>query len=237
MHLSPASNRRRLGAGIALVASPILLSIGDAARLLDLLSSGLRGVSAIAVLAMAPAILAIVHLLRSRADRLGLTGGVLCFVGLFSAARMSSLFQLEGVLRAGVDGVPADAVQLAYAADLTLPMSIYPFGLCFPFGLIVLGATIAWTGAVDRWIGVVLLLGGVFFPIGRAIGIEWALVTSDVLLVVALTTLGWRVLTRPEAWTSEAEPGAVALGQGTLNSLQRPAERHHARLGGGRTNA
>ena len=61
-------------------------------------------------------------------------------------------------------------------------MSVFPIGLFFPLGLIVLGLALFRWRPVNRWLGMLLAMGGVLFPLGRAVGIQWAILACDVVL-------------------------------------------------------
>lgn len=214
MALTNSSNRRRLVAGAALVAAPaVILAVDVAVRVAGFERPLLRGAVAFAMALMLPAILGLVHLLRERADRIGLAGGALCVVGTYAAARMSSLFQLDALLGAGVEGVPADAVRTALAADPVLWATVFVPGLCFPLGLVVLGAGLFVSGAASRRVAVALAAGAVLFPVGRAIGILPALIVSDVLILLAMSSIGLRLLSRPESWEPLSRGGAEAAPQ------------------------
>jgi hypothetical protein len=54
--------------------------------------------------------------------------------------------------------------------------------------------------SVSRWIGVLMIVGGVLFPVGRIGGFLWAIVASDLLLGTAFALLAWQVLSRPDLW-------------------------------------
>jgi hypothetical protein len=77
---------------------------------------------------------------------------------------------------------------------------MFPVGLFFPAGLITLGIALFYWRPVNRWLGLLLALGGVLFPIGRAAGVAPAVVACDIVLATAFASIGWQILSRPEVW-------------------------------------
>jgi hypothetical protein len=149
---------------------------------------------------MVGAVFGMMHLLRRRADRAALIGAALVLTGWTVGCRIIALAQLQALLQTGVTGVPVDSLDKLLTAAPIVWVSIVPFGLLFPLGLITLGVTWLAFGPVHRWIGALLAIGGVLFPLGRAVRLEWAISSCDVVLGVTFALLGWQVLTRPELW-------------------------------------
>jgi hypothetical protein len=210
MNSSNDSNRRRLltaicaiGLGITFLTNPITHILYRGVR--DLPPAiALRGFAAPLHMAfLAGAVLGITQLLRRKADRLGLLGAALTLMGWAVGVRILALGQLESLLSSGATGLPADTLEKMFAAAPIVWTSIVPSGLMFPIGLILLGATLAITGAVPRPIGALLALGGALFPVGRIGNVTWALVSTDLVLGVTFALIGWQILTRTEVWVGE----------------------------------
>jgi len=152
---------------------------------------------------MIGAVLGITQVLRRKADRTGLIGAALAIMGWVIGSRIMVVGQLQALLANGVPGVPADALGKMFQHAPLVFVSIIPVGLLFPIGLIVLGITIFVVRPVNRWIGALLAIGGVLFPLGRAVGHEWAIVSCDVVLATTFALIGWQIVTRPEVWGAE----------------------------------
>lgn len=157
-------------------------------------------VAPIHVALMIGAVLGITQLLRRRADRAGLIGATLALMGWVIGSRIMVIGQLQALLANGVPGVPPDSLQKMFQHAPIVFISIIPVGLLFPIGLIVLGITMAVARPIHPGIGVLLAIGGVLFPIGRAVGQEWAVVSCDVVLAATFALIGWQILKRPEVW-------------------------------------
>jgi hypothetical protein len=134
-----------------------------------------------------------------------LLGAAFALVGWAVATRISALIQIDALLRAGVEGVPPAALESAFKSAPIVWTSVFPVGLFFPLGLITLGVALCWRSPLNRWCGLPLALGGLLFPVGRAAGHEFAVISCDLLLAAAFAAFGWGILTRPEAW--ETTPG------------------------------
>lgn len=155
------------------------------------------------VVLMIGAVFGITQLLRRRADRAGLIGATLTLIGWVIGSRIMVIGQLQALLANGVPGVPPDSLQKMFQHAPLVFVSIIPVGLLFPIGLIVLGITMFVTRPIHRGIGAPLAIGGVLFPIGRAAGHEWAVVSCDLVFAATFALIGWQILTRPEVWGAE----------------------------------
>lgn len=196
-------HRRRLLAGFCLVALSLIfltdpftgfLVRGPAAPLPMIAITGF--LAPIHVALMVGSLFGITQLLRPRADRAGLFGAALTIIGWSVGSRIMVLGQLESLLQNGATGVPADSLQRMMKAAPLIWASIVPSGLLFPLGLITLGVTLFLVRPVPRWIGLLLVAGGVLFPIGRIAGLFWAVASCDLLLGTAFGAVGWWVLRR-----------------------------------------
>ncbi|HYC92311.1 MAG TPA: hypothetical protein VEO54_24090 [Thermoanaerobaculia bacterium] len=204
------TNRRRLLAGTcaAVMSATLLYAVAGRAATssstpahADIAVTGFLAVLHVGL--TAGAVFGITQLVRRHADRLGLTGAALTLLGATVGARIMVLVQLRALSE-------HDPIALLR----TVPMvwvSVIPIGLMYPIGLIVLG--IALFRSRYRTIGVLLAIGGFFFPLGRAIGIVPALYLSDGLLAIAYAWLAKEMLTAWEApeGRAEAHPTSSAV--------------------------
>lgn len=224
MNISHSSNRRRIIAGVSLIALAVAFLWNMTTGFMAGMASPSQKmiaivgfVAALNALLMPVAILGLSQLLRGSADRLGLLGAAFVLVGWAASTRISVLIQLDALLRAGVEGVPPSALQSIFMSAPVVWVSVFPVGLFFPLGLITLGLALFWWRPVNCLFGLLLALGGVLFPLGRAVGIDSAIIASDITLAAAFAAFGWQVLTRPAVWENsvrvetmnEALPGAL----------------------------
>lgn len=121
-------------------------------------------------------------------------------VGAMAAAQMMALFRVRGVLLRGVEGLPADALQRIFKAEPGLFLTVFPWGLLFPIGLLVSGIALLRTARFGAALPLLLTLGGLLFPFGHAAGVAAGLIGSDLLLVVAFGGLARRIWRDPAAW-------------------------------------
>jgi hypothetical protein len=206
MPTSPDIQRRRKLCGLALALYALLVITNPITRVMirrqaspELIA--VNGFLApLHMLALVASVFAITQLLRRRADRIGLAGGALTIMGWAVGIRIICLGQLESLLATGISGVPPDAIRRMFEAAPIVFVSIVPFGIMFPIGLITLGSTVVAVRPVSRWVGALMIVGGVLFPVGRIGGFLWAIVASDLLLGTAFALLAWQVLSRPELW-------------------------------------
>ena len=212
--MSKESNRRRVLAGTCLVVLAVLFATNPLTRVVmrgvstSVGSIALTGFAAPVQMALfIGSIGGITQLLRRRADRAGLIGAAMALMGWAVGIRIMALGQLESLLAIGVTGVPADTLEKMFAAAPLVWASIVPVGLIFPLGLITLGITLFVTRPVSRWIGALLIAGGILFPLGRAVRLEWAIAACDLVLGLTFALIGWQILARKELWdAAEAAP-------------------------------
>ncbi|HEY1404022.1 MAG TPA: hypothetical protein VGB05_07855 [Pyrinomonadaceae bacterium] len=223
MSMSQSSNRRRVIAGVSLVALSVaflsnrMIGLMTAPASPSQTSLAIVGFLAVAnAVLMTGAMLGLSQLLRASADAVGLLGAASTLVGWAASTRISAVIQLDALMRAGVEGVPPSAIESAFKSSPVVWVSMFPVGLFFPLGLITLGIALFWWRPVNRWFGLLLALGGVLFPLGRAVGIEFAVIASDIVLAASFAAMGWQILTRPEVW--EATPGRSETMKRILSS-------------------
>jgi hypothetical protein len=137
------------------------------------------------------------HLLRERAEKTGLAGAILLVFGGAVGIRINVLGQIESLLLSGAGGASAEPLSRAFAAAPAVWVSIVPVGLTFPLSLMLLGSALFVTRSIDRPVAVMLIAGGLLFPVGRIGHLVWAYTGSDLLLGIAFACLAWRVLARP----------------------------------------
>lgn len=229
MNISQSSKRRRVIAGVSLIGLSItflsdtllgLMTEPDSPSQAMIASVGF--VAVLNAVLMAAAVLGLSQLLRASADRVGLLGAAFVLVGWAVSTRISAVIQLHLLLRAGVEGVPANALESVFKSAPSVWVSFFPVGLFFPLGLITLGVALFWWHPVNRWFGLLLALGGALFPLGRAVGIEYAIIACNIVLASAFAAIGWQVLTRPEVWET-TESGVETVNETLLSELRAGA--------------
>jgi len=69
-------------------------------------------------------------------------------------------------------------------------------GPAFPLSLLVLGIILAVTKKIPLWVGLMIVLGAVLFPVSRITRIEMIAHIDDVLMLAPMGYLGWQLLPR-----------------------------------------
>lgn len=229
MNISHSSNRRRLIAGVSLSALSVGFLSNTLAGLMTRPESASQTMIALAgflaivnAVLMTCAILGLSQLLRASADRVGLLGAACALLGWAASMRILTVIHLDALLRAGVEGVPPSALESVFNSAPVVLLSIFPVGLLFPLGLVTLGLALFWWRPLNRWLGLLLALGGILFPLGRAVGIESAIVACDIVLATAFAAIGWQILTRPEVWETTSSESEI-MNKTLLSELQAGA--------------
>jgi hypothetical protein len=201
-----SSNRRRtlVGTCTAILAATLLvnavstfLSDGKPPTHNEIAAAGFLAVLHVGL--TIAAVFGITQLVRRKADRLGLFGAALTLLGATVGARIMVLLQLV-LLSDKLPGVHRATLKALLESAPLVWVSIIPIGLMYPLGLITLGTALLIARPVNRWIGVLMVIGGVLFPIGRALDVNPAIYASDAIMAITYGFLSWEILTRRELW-------------------------------------
>jgi hypothetical protein len=224
-----SSNRRRILAGTctAILAATLFFNTVDTflrgsgpATPGEIAAAGFLAVLHVGL--TIAAVFGITQLVRRKADRLGLAGAAFTLLGATVGARIMVLVQLAS-LAEPVPGAPATLSGLLQSAPIVW-VSIIPIGLMYPLGLILLGSALAIARPVNRWIGVLLVIAGILFPIGRALNVDPAVYASDVVLAITYGFLSWEILTRRELWDDTLVMAQDERREGEYEAFAQPAQ-------------
>jgi hypothetical protein len=67
-------------------------------------------------------------------------------------------------------------------------------GPAFPVSLLILGIMLVRIKTVDLWVGICISLSGILFPISRITRIELVAHAADVLMLIPLAYLSWKLI-------------------------------------------
>ena len=135
----------------------------------------------------------IARLLRQRAPRLSVFGGLLATAGCVGGVTFETAMLHEWAERAA--GTP-EAMMLAITEVVegrVFPVLVL-FGIQFPLSLLVLSVGLLRTSVVPKWVVALLGIGALLFPFGHIGSIEVVMHLADLLLLVPLTWIGLRYL-------------------------------------------
>ena len=181
----------------ALIVSPWVLLLGDISQITYHSNIAWTIFLAISFLLFVGGIPAINALTQDTDPKFRLVINIFLLIGAMAGASMQVLFRVLTILE---NAKLTEAVEVL-SMNPALPVSTMVPGIFFPFGLILLGIALFLSKKYPNWKVIALLMGAVLFPIGHALGNTIALITGDLVLVVA-----WLVL-NPEI---TAHQGGVA---------------------------
>jgi hypothetical protein len=150
-----------------------------------------------------PAVIGAMKLVRTRAARLGLIGGVLMAAAYICYFAM--IFHGFTTLAMGrTDGsVSTDAAILQ--AFLDEPLTLWVFLLFVVgnlLGTLLLGLALFRSGAIPKW-AALSILG---WPVLHALGLPWFEVVGAVLQAIGMAYVAWAILARPSQTTVAPKP-------------------------------
>lgn len=182
--------------GVCLIAAPLLSAISSPLRFNEatLFSAGLTQMYACVL--FIPAILALARLLRHTAPRLAIIGGMVGILGSVGGVNFATLLLYEWASRtAGADQTTVRAITEAVQSELWPALSLPT--IMFPIGFLILSIGLLRFGIVPRWVGALLCVAAIVFPLGRIPDIQALFHLSDLLLFIPLAWIGMRYLTGP----------------------------------------
>ena len=177
-------------AGLCAMLAPLPLLAGDVMQVVG--GFGFEWTLALwlSFVLFVPAVFGVAYLVARSGSRLGLWGGAAAFVGCMAGASMQVLFRVWAVLDEA--GSPETIGLLQGSRKLIV--STQMIGILFPLGLLLLAASIYRSRAASPLVALLLAAGAILFPVGRIIGVTFALLGSDVLLLAAFIMIGGRLL-------------------------------------------
>jgi len=147
------------------------------------------------LVALVPAILGLMHMLREREAGIGHLGGGLAMIGTLAAVGSSAVaFVMWQMAAAAADR--GEMVSLLNRVDDTTATFVLFFAAVFalPAGLVVLAFGLVRAHAVHRAMAGAVALGAVVAAIGFAAATMWMLIAGYALLMVGLGAIGNMVL-------------------------------------------
>jgi hypothetical protein len=137
-----------------------------------------------------PAFFALFGLFKAKWPRFATWGPLVAVYGCIGGAA----FGLEGVFAEALR-IPHDVRREAWAQfPTTFNLTFFWPGPLFPLSLLILGIMMMRAKAARPWVGILLCLGGVAFPVSRIPRIEWVAHAADGLLFIPLAHMGLEFL-------------------------------------------
>jgi hypothetical protein len=240
LRFSDARNFGRTATGIALIVGPLLFLISSIVQPNTDHKDKLRELAAVSahkgtyflsgvlfLVASAVLIYAAVGLIKLFRGPRGVTAGQVAGALLMLGSAVTfgwyalGAMEYEMVNQKGVNR--AAMAQFLHKADSTstlLPL-IIAFLIGTVLGLIFLGIAAWRTGVVPKWTAILLILSGPFSFFSNGVA---ASIVQNVVLLIALGLLGWRVLSMSdEEWDSPRERAAPPPSEAPAVSAPAPA--------------
>lgn len=217
---APAHAFRKNLAALALIGAPLILVACDLIHGIESLQTVryVLGKGAMAIFAFAP--LALLHLLRGRADRAGIIGAALTMIGAMGGTSLFTFILLGHEMEAGLDPSVVSQIESVFRSVYQTAVW-YPLpGLFFPLGLVTLGVALFVTRATTRLEASLIAVGGALFPAGRIPDAQAIELVSGVLMLLGMGSVGLRLLRASAAeWVALGlppnEPATVATPTGS----------------------
>jgi hypothetical protein len=196
------SELQRVASGACLIVAPLLLLTGNILRFAlpdTYLWHPTLNIIAIAV--YVPAIVGLKHLLRFRAPRIAV---YVCNLAMIWSVIGLSVLWGRLISRAALpDEVAATVIQNALFGKLVLfPM----IALLYWLLRVVIGLGLWRAKVVPAWVGLLMALGSLMFPIAN-IGFDHipaVIYLTDLSLLIADAWIGWAILTQKGFWEQDA---------------------------------
>jgi hypothetical protein len=198
-------------AGACLIVAPLLMVPNTLFEYREgmLYWAGFAGV--LAYICLVPGLLGVARLLRQRAPRLSVFGGLLATVGTVAGAIFSAAILFEWAEREA--GTPeATMVAINEVVEGRVFPALVTFGILFPVSLLLLSGGLFRTGVVPKWVAAMLGVGAIVFPIGHIGESQLTSHVAEFLLLVPMAWIGLRHLS--DAHLDDAQPSRIPVPAG-----------------------
>ena len=167
--------------------------------------AGLVGV--VAFICLVPGLLGVARLLRERAPRLSVFGGLTVTIGTVAGAIFAAAPMFEWAEReAGT--TEAMMVAINEVVEGQVFPALVTMSILFPISLVLLSVGLFRTGVVPKWVAVMLGVGAVVFPAGHIGESELISHIAEFVLLVPFIWIGLRNL-------ADAKPSRVSVPAAT----------------------
>lgn len=193
--------------GVAAVLAPVLLLLSSVAYLTQGggVNDGVLGgtIGVWATIALVVASVGITRLAEPRAPRAAAVVLLVALAGFTAGAA----FNVQAIYLAkyGNDFLADVTEGSSEGGDWIGFFAFLPWGWMAPLGFVLMGWLLWRTRVVPTWTAALLVLGGVLFVAGRPARIDVLVVATDVVLVVALASIGMRLLRSAHAGASRGD--------------------------------
>jgi hypothetical protein len=137
-----------------------------------------------------PAFIGLFDLLKPRMPYYATVGLLIAIYGSIGG----SLFGFRDVYAAAFNIAHATELQTFAQHALAFNLTLFWPGPLFPLSVLVLGINLIRGRAVQSWVGALLCLGAIVFPVSRIPRIEIIAHIADFLLLLPLAYIGWTLL-------------------------------------------
>ncbi|HVW95455.1 MAG TPA: hypothetical protein VHA56_05775 [Mucilaginibacter sp.] len=181
--------------GVTLIIAPLMFSVST-----FFWENGEYGITAGTLMALSnvfwiPALIALFGLLKSRMPYYYAWGLLLAIYGsCVGGGSFSYLGYFATVFHISHQSYLTTLMQHPFSSGIL----IFWAGPVFPLSLLVLGINLIRKKAVTPWLGMMLCLGAVAFPLGRIFRIEMIAHVTDLLFTIPFVITGLQFINRPD---------------------------------------
>lgn len=209
-----AEHLRKTVTGACMIAAPILFIVADSLwpvehtegpkMVADAAGNTDQAYAAtlvglVAMVLIAGAVIGLAHMLHERRPGLAFVAGAF---GLTGVVINAAGFGMLGFFLAEAPDSSSNAVMGRLLDDMTsraAPLMV--FGVTLMIGTILFGIGLARAHIIPTWAAVCMALGGIGITVGNSVAAKNLIISSEVLLLVGLGSIGLQVLTETdEEW-------------------------------------
>lgn len=217
MKFSAALKFRKNFAILSLIMTPVLFLIADLMTFFNDAPFLRTVVTRMALAFFIPAMLTLTHLLRERADYMGLFGSGLGTLGCLAGVSVSAVNLVQQALtNEKFDGETVRSVEKVFNDEsFWRGVILFPYpGLALPLALIVFGIGLFRTKVVSRWVSVLLIFAAPLFLGGRVMRSWSSSFVCDLLLLIAMGLVAWQIF----SWVVDQWVNVPTFGEQKQNS-------------------
>ncbi|GAB3496598.1 hypothetical protein GCM10027341_15620 [Spirosoma knui] len=137
-----------------------------------------------------PAFIGLFTKLKMTMPRYAVWGLLVAIFGCISGSN----FGMRGIY-AEVFGISKEELMREAAAhSVSFNITMFQSGPLFPLSLLVLGINLTRKEVVPKWVGTLICVGAIVFPVSRISRVDGIAHVADLLLFIPIAYLGWKML-------------------------------------------
>jgi hypothetical protein len=139
-----------------------------------------------------PSLIALFDLVKTKLPNYAAWGLLVAIIGFISGSNFAMVGVMSEIFNISHESYLNGFAEYKSSADILL----FQTGPLAPLSLLVLGIVLLRTKSADVFVAILIITGAILFPVSRILRVEWVAHVCDIFLLVPLSVLGLKILSR-----------------------------------------